>query len=616
MRFAFSPVASQQFETTRTIVSLTAAQLFASGLSRYFVLTDLRLFPAWKLHPFEVAAATRQDVTVALLAAAVTAVLVGALGNRWRHLPLGALAILAYMHCALLGINAVAVHWLGSPLTLQWLYFADLLQSHTPRSAVAAVATPGSLAIVAVIALAPLWTGFLIRSLTNGPKSTAWLPRFATAMFVASTLLAASAALRPLGGNEFINIRESPVLALANSLFTPTPRFLEQASKALPEEYVAVPASSARLSQSTRPNIILIVLESVGAKAVEAERERMPVLDELMTKGRYYPNTYVATASSPRSLFSLLLSRSPLLGVQREIEWLSDRGLVSLPQLLQRHGYDTAFFGVDLDYAGARSFLLKHGFERSRDILDEGCRSSRRLRFASEASDHCLFTVAADWAVRSSKPFFLTIWSNDTHSPYTSNGSGLAPGSLEAYRQSLVTSDRAIGQFLQQLRTNNLLENSIVLVVGDHGEAFGEHGQRVHSTTIFEEEVRVPLILWKDGSGLSGQEFRLARLIDVSPTILDLATGDAEKSWSGVSLTSGLAPKRVFFFSSTRGVQIGFRQDKTKYVLDYGKGRFSKYHLVRDPDERTAIQLSDQERKLAEARVAAWVQRERNRYRD
>ncbi len=166
------------------------------------------------------------------------------------------------------------------------------------------------------------------------------------------------------------------------------------------------------------------------------------------------------------------------------------------------------------------------------------------------------------------------------------------------------------------MRADNLLEDSIILLVGDHGEAFGEHGQRVHSTTIFEEEVRVPLIVWQNGGGLSGQDFRLTRLIDVSPTILHLATGDAEGSWSGVSLFSGLAPRRVFFFSSTRGVQIGFREDRSKYVLDYGRGSFSKYDLYRDPDERFATQLSAQEREFAEARIAAWVQRERHRYRN
>ncbi len=125
----------------------------------------------------------------------------------------------------------------------------------------------------------------------------------------------------------------------------------------------------------------------------------------------------------------------------------------------------------------------------------------------------------------------------------------------------------------------------------------------------------MPLIVWKSDGRFAGQDYRLARLIDVAPTILDMAGKGAHASWSGVSLFSGYAAKRVFFFSDYRGVQIGFRENATKFILDYSRGKFSRYRLDRDPNERFPIELTDRQRERAEATLGGWVHRERLRYR-
>ncbi len=394
MRLVFSRVASEQFNLIRLIVSLTAAQLIASVVSRYLILTRGQLFPADLPNPLVVVAATPEDATVALVAAAVTALLLIVLGERWHRFPLRLLTVFSYVHCTLLAINVIAVRWLGGPITLQWLYVADLLRSHTPRSAIVAVATSENIAISGIIATTPLWTGLVARLATYDEKSKARLSWFACAMFVGGALLVASAAVLQLGRGDFTNFRESPVQALAGSFFTATPDFLQETPRPTSEEYVAVPSAAPVTGGPGDPNIILIVLESVGAKALEAERRRLPTLGKLMTEGRYFPNTYVATASSPRSLFSLMVSRYPLLGKSRETQSLRDEKFALLPEVLQWHGYNNAFFGVDLEYGQAGQFIQKNGFAESHDVLEGGCNSRRGELLATGAvADDCLFGV-------------------------------------------------------------------------------------------------------------------------------------------------------------------------------------------------------------------------------
>ncbi len=124
----------------------------------------------------------------------------------------------------------------------------------------------------------------------------------------------------------------------------------------------------------------------------------------------------------------------------------------------------------------------------------------------------------------------------------------------------------------------------------------------------------MPLIVWKSDARFAGQDDRLARLIDVAPTILDMAGKGAHASWSGISLFRGTR-QSAFSFSSTIAVCKSVFARTAKFILDYGRGKFSRYRLDRDPNERFPIELTDRQRERAEATLGGWVHRERLRYR-
>ena len=605
------------------IFYLTVAQFVASLVSRWLIFAEMNIHALFEVDPLAVVAATRQDVTVALVAAAAVIAIQMLQGRRWPNLSCHLLLAFALAHCFLLAVNAFAVRWIGAPLTLQWLYFADLLQTATPNAALGAVFSPRLVLLVTVLTALPLlalWLGRLL--FARSPKLL--LGRVAASVTILSVLFAASALVRPLRGDVFQDIRYSPVQALLTSAVSRAPAFDLCAAALSAETLVPADPLPANLpvnshASSRKPNFVLVVLESVGAKALDANRSRLPTIDRMMRSGAVFTNAYATTASTTRSLFSLLTSRYPLVTFRPEIRELQQFDFVTLPEVLRKAGYRTAYFGVDLAFQDARSFIRAEGFDIAHDVLDTVCESRRGLRRkdypSASVPDSCIFEPATEWAVRSNAPFLMTIWSNDSHAPYTTNGNFAGRLSRANYERGLVTTDAALGKLIDRLSRAGRLEDTIFVIVGDHGEAFGEHGRKFHSTTIFEEEVKVPLIVQGTPLGRRGIDGRLARLIDVAPSIVSLAGVRAERTWTGRDLFSPVGVNRAFFFTSYRGVQIGFREANTKYILDYERESFSKYQLDEDPLELHPISLGPQESARAEAIAAAWVARERRRYR-
>ena len=278
-------------DAARTITRLTLAQLIASFLSRLIINDRLDLMPPglWALRPF--VSSTRQDVIVITAAAALSCLCSVALAStRWRTVPLKALAVFAWLHCFLLGVNIFAVEWTGAPLTLQWLYFADLMQSATPRAALAAIATPTAILILLLVSLAPWWTGLLFRRLSPSDRPRRLdAAQLATVLFC--TLTTASVLVRPLPAVDFVDSWRNPAVALSTSLFGRVPHFDEHPSARIdPDPYVPARQMLRIDPAGGPPDIVLITLESVSALALQDNRARTPNIRALASRGVLFPN--------------------------------------------------------------------------------------------------------------------------------------------------------------------------------------------------------------------------------------------------------------------------------------------------------------------------------------
>ena len=228
------------------------------------------------------------------------------------------------------------------------------------------------------------------------------------------------------------------------------------------------------------------------------------VFDQAMSVG-------ALTLPAHTSLFTGLLP--PAHGVRDN----GDPGLgdshVTLAEVLQARGFRTAAFVGSAVLDAARG--LAKGFDRYGGVrLDRGDAQGFQRR-GDEVMDG-----AVDWlAGVGSAPFFLWTHLYDPHRPYD------PPPPFDAmhdpYVGEIAFADEQIGRLLQALEVRALTDRTIVVVVGDHGEARGDHGERDHGVFLYQSVLRVPLIVRAPGMP-AGRIADVVRLTDIMPTVLDL----------------------------------------------------------------------------------------------
>ena len=270
---------------------------------------------------------------------------------------------------------------------------------------------------------------------------------------------------------------------------------------------------------------------------------------------------------------------------------------------------------------------LSQGFETFRETTDAVPEGDANVPISRRASNELRADVVADSAIQwlgdnAKKRFFFFVHFFDAHAPYEppepflSRYDGRGPVvegvKVGRYLGEIAYIDQQIGRVLDELKRLDLDKNTLVILTGDHGEAFGEHGVMGHSYFLYDTTMHVPLIMRlpdriKPGLKVSRQ----VRLIDIAPTILDLAHLDKMPSAQGKSLVSylddpsddlglsayieTLAPYLDYRFSPLSGL----RSDRWKYIL---APHSELYDLVADPQEKH--NLFDAQPKIAEEMFA------------
>lgn len=207
-----------------------------------------------------------------------------------------------------------------------------------------------------------------------------------------------------------------------------------------------------------------------------------------------------------------------------------------------------------------------------------------------------------------SQPFFLYLHYMDVHSPYNPPREFDIFGETaeDKYDGEILYIDTKIEELLRELRKRNMAGNTWIIITADHGEEFKEHGKKTHGKTLYAEVLKVPLIFYNAENVKEAKRVkRQVRLIDVTPTILDLLNITIPKSMEGISLKKNIIDSSNFRGEDLEAFsQVGLNGQllnrdliavttpEFKYIFDFIGKKEELYDLRTDPWEKYNIFLS------------------------
>jgi arylsulfatase A-like enzyme len=353
-------------------------------------------------------------------------------------------------------------------------------------------------------------------------------------------------------------------------------------------------------------NVVLISLESTGARYLRwygAREDPTPNLTRLAGGSLVFENAFAVTPESIKGLFSVLCSRYPAFDTTGE-DYASVY-TASIAERLATEGYRTALFHSGrFMYLGMNAVIQQRGFETLEDAGTIGGNFNSSFGVDEPATVERMLA----WidTLPNGQRFFLHYLPIAGHHPYATPERGPFAESDDAgqYLNALHYGDAALGEFLSALRMRGLDTNTLYIIYGDHGEAFGQHdGNYGHTLFLYEENIHVPLLISMPGALIEPRRVnRNASLVDLAPTVLDLLGLTATPDYQGTSL---LAPgqRAALFFTDYSLPLAGVRDGKWKLIARVGFPRVKLFDLEADPGE--THNLSEQHPEF----VAAWQRR-------
>jgi arylsulfatase A-like enzyme len=334
-------------------------------------------------------------------------------------------------------------------------------------------------------------------------------------------------------------------------------------------------------------NVVIVVLESTAARylrAYGAVDDPTPNLTALAQRALLFENAYTAYPESVKGMVATFESRYPAFDVAAEAH--ATTAAAPLARLLGSAGYRTALFHSGrFAYLGMDAIVGAQGFELAEDAGAIG----GNIHSSFGVDEPSTVRRMLSWidALPPGQPFFATYMPVAGHHPYATPEAGPFhdAGELGAYKNALHYGDKSLGDLVSGLAVRHLLDHTILLIFGDHGEAFGQHdGNFGHTLFVYDENVRVPLVVVLPHATDEIRVRRVASTIDIAPTVLDLLGLPASPRHQGVSL---LAPRRrmSLFFSDYAVGWLGVRDGCWKDMFEVESGRSRLFDICADPDE-------------------------------
>jgi arylsulfatase A-like enzyme len=449
-------------------------------------------------------------------------------------------------------------------------------------------------------------------------KFNSYSPRVYGFFFVAAALYVPfSVAVAPMRTTQ--QRTENAAVYLTRSIFEPLPQIHSDLGNFVFDPYeselntdqvlrdpgVSPAAGFSKGGLSPIRNVAVFVLESVGAQYLDiygGVPDTTPHLRSLLKQSLLFTNAYAEVPSTPRSMFSILTSVYPEVAYKTLPEKNPRIALPTLTMRLKQKGYRTGIFlSADARFEKQDAFLQDRGIDRVEDYRSRDCTDELRHdegfapHLGTATTDRCTAASMAKWIEQSpEQPFFALMWTDQTHFPYNNRWTTAAVSLSDqkwkrGYLLGIREADAIIQDFVDFLDRRNLLRSTLIVVVADHGEGFGQHGAYGHGTEIYDEFVRIPFLLINPVLFDGKVSHRSAGLIDLAPTILGLLGERSPNSWQGLDLLGSRSRKYNYSFVTWGNYKISLRTHERRYIYDVVKNRVQVFDTKVDPLEMQDI---------------------------
>ena len=391
----------------------------------------------------------------------------------------------------------------------------------------------------------------------------------------------------------------------------------------LAAEDVATEADLKATKKTEKRNVVLIFMESTRAESTtpyNPDIDTTPFLAELAQHSMVAKRAYAVVPHTSKALLTTICGVAPPLDTDMTESEPNAIPADCLPELLGGQGYNTAFFQSATENFERRPALVENfGYEDFYPVNDmpkEGFEEANYFGY----EDDIMLGPSRTWLLEhGNEPFFTTYLTVTPHHDYVvpdryGKKNYVDPEEnedLNNYLNDLHYEDRFLENLFNQYKELGLYDDTVFIVLGDHGEGFGEHERYQHDDTIYNEGLHIPLIVHDPRRSEEGRRNLKPAVneLDVLPTVADLLHYKIEGgSYHGSSLLSP-SRNRVLMASCFHEDRcLASIENNKKYIYHYGNKGEEFFNLTTDPGETNnlADQQPKEEMKARRENLLTW----------
>ncbi|MBN2526694.1 MAG: sulfatase-like hydrolase/transferase [Deltaproteobacteria bacterium] len=344
-------------------------------------------------------------------------------------------------------------------------------------------------------------------------------------------------------------------------------------------------------------NVLFLLVESLPANRTILggdSNSPMKVFDRLRHSAIAFTNVRTVFPATSRSFISYHCGTYPGTGVSTISKYMPKFNCYSIVSKLKDTGYNTAFFTPSMfSYDNLHTTGMMDAYDVKKHFFDFQKKATSSGLLAQAVEEELVAKETLDFMKGSKGPFFALYFSFWTHAPYRLPDRDIGRFDLlERYYLTQAYLDKVYTTLVDDMDAAGLLENTIIVLAADHGEAFGKQhaGNFNHGGMVYDENILIPLFVYVPGLNREVVVDRQGSIVDFAPTLAALLGISPDDSWEGQNLIAdAFVAKPHLLFSRSAVVTNGIVDGNLKYFYDGTTDVDHLFDLSTDPTEQHNI---------------------------